>query len=201
VANRRTYTDEELVIAVQKASCWADVRESLGKTRGGASSHVKTVAIRLGLDTSHFSYRRSSVPLLLKQDLFSRPIQRTSKIGLTVAATWFLERGYNVAVPMEVASYDLIVESDQGLKKVQVKTTTSQDTGGCYTVSINRQAYDATSPTIGSHGRVKRTPYLESEIDFFFIVTGDHSFYLIPVQQVLGLQVLSLGRKYKNFLV
>lgn len=54
------------------------------------------------------------------------------------AAAWFLQRGYVAAVPLAVAQYDLITDSGQGFKRIQVKTTTAKDRSGRWRVPINR---------------------------------------------------------------
>lgn len=60
----RSYTDDQLRLAVANASSWADVMEGLGKNRKHPAEDIKPVAERLGLDTSHlgFASRRDVVP-------------------------------------------------------------------------------------------------------------------------------------------
>jgi len=98
--NNRTYTDQQLAEAVVGASSWADVMEKLGKPRSGAAMHVRKVADRLGLDSSHFIVRRNAVPVMESGPLpFGHPITGTgSTSSLSVAMQWFLERGYLVSV-------------------------------------------------------------------------------------------------------
>ncbi|WP_430503102.1 group I intron-associated PD-(D/E)XK endonuclease [Micromonospora trifolii] len=61
---------------------------------------------------------------------------RAAAIGEAIA--WFLRRGYLPSIPVEPTRYDLVVESDDGLKRVQVKSTTHQDPRGRYVVGIAR---------------------------------------------------------------
>jgi hypothetical protein len=52
--NRRTWTDDELTIAVYNARSWRGVLRSLGLYQNGPTHVVRREAGRLGLDTSHF---------------------------------------------------------------------------------------------------------------------------------------------------
>lgn len=107
-----------------------------------------------------------------------------------MATTWFMERGYMVSVPLEPARYDLIAESDEGLKRIQVKTTRA------HTVGIGRTVYGTgTSPSTGRYGR---GVYAPGEIDLFFIYTWDRRSYLIPLEAVQGQMTLNL-QKYESY--
>lgn len=107
---------------------------------------------------------------------FSRDVDpnllRAAAIGHAVA--WFLARGYTPSIPVEPAQYDLVVESDDGLQRVQVKSTTRRERSGRWCAGIRRQEY-----TPGD-GRSRRG-YRSDEIDLFFIVAGDGTAYLIPL--------------------
>lgn len=120
------------------------------------------------------------------------------KAALGLAIRWFLERGYTPSVPIEPTSYDLVVESDSGLLKVQVKTTTRRSKYGAWEVGVGHRPYCAEAP-VNAGGRRKRIPYPKGAIDWFFVVTSDEDIYLIPQSQVKGKATLSLGHKYDNF--
>ena len=191
MANIRTYTDEQLAAAVAGASCWSQVMRALGKAPGGGTQAVKAVAVRLGLDTSHFAYKRSFVPLPPPSLPFSQAAEADHRSGLCTAAKWFLDRGYNASVPLEPASYDLIVESDEGLKRVQVKTTKAVDhQTGRYAVAIRQMAY-----VTAGKGVRRQKPYSPDEVDLFFII-APNAMYLIPIEAVAGRVSLVLDGKY-----
>jgi PD-(D/E)XK endonuclease len=119
---------------------------ALGKTYR-RSVDVEAEARRLNLDTSHFApKRRNFVPVPGRELPFANPSKPGSQSGLTIAARWFLDRGYIVSVPLEPAPYDLVTESDEGLKRVQVKTTRQIRAGERYTVDVGRLVYDPTRP-------------------------------------------------------
>jgi hypothetical protein len=126
VPQKRTYTDEQLTDAVANATCWADVKEALGMRRQGHSTWLQRNAARLGLDTSHLAEnRRSAVPVPRTDLPFKEcPTHKIrGRVGASIAMQWFLSHGYMVSIPVETTTYDLVVESDDGLKRVQVKTT------------------------------------------------------------------------------
>lgn len=197
--NPRRYTDDQLKTAVHAATCWSDVMELLGFKRNASAHDVRPVVERLGLDTSHFNYKRSADRVPAGAALFTRPAEPGFRSGLSVAAKWFLDRNYIASVPLEVAPYDLVVESDDGLKRVQVKTTRSRRANR-YAVAIRRYRYDPDVNT-SARGRVRSEPYTKGEIDLFFVITSDGPMYLIPVEMVVGLTGLLLDEKYANFVI
>jgi hypothetical protein len=193
--NRRTYTDAQLKEAVASSSSWADVMEKIGKPRSGAAAHVRMVAGRLGLDSSHFIVRRNALPVMAAPPLpFTHG--RTgigSTSSLSIAMQWFLERGYLVSVPIEPAPYDLVTESDNGLERVQVKTTSRRDQAGGYKARLARSVYvSGAQPNSG--GSYKLVPYEAGIVDYFFVITKDGTTYLIPATVVEGAVDISLSR-------
>jgi hypothetical protein len=201
MANQRGYTDDQLRAAVATAYCWADVMEAIGKSRSWGSGEVQKAIARLSLDTSHFiPYVRSRERVAAPGSEFTRQPSPGSRSGLSVAAKWFLDRGYIASIPLEVAHYDLVVESDNGLKRVQVKTTGQLDKKGRFVASIHRRAYDPTAP-VNARGRVRSVCYAPDEVDILFIVTAAGDLYLVPISAVEGLKYLTLSEKYENFRV
>ena len=92
-----------------------------------------------------------------------------------------------VSIPVEPTPYDLLAESDEGLQRVQVKTTCG-DTVGVTRVKYGLRSY----PSSGKYGG--RRPYSADEIDLFFIYTATGAMYLIPVTAVKGMTRLALTR-------
>jgi hypothetical protein len=113
---------------------------------------------------------------------------------------WFLERGYIVSVPIEPAPYDLVTESDDGLKRVQVKSTARRERGGQFKARLTRRIYDPEAPK-SSAGRYRDVPYRPGTIDYFFIITQAGTTYLIPSEVVEGVQVVILSDRYEHFRV
>jgi hypothetical protein len=123
---------------------------------------------------------------------------RTAAIG--EAASWFLERGYVASIPLATTQYDLITESDEGFRRVQVKSTTSKDRGGRWVVGICRMEYGAAEEN-NSNGSRRKRPYRPDEVDLFFILTGNGEKYLIPLDATSGSLSLTLDEKYAAYKV
>ena len=86
-------------------------------------------------------------------------------------------------VPAEPLQYDLAVETPDGLKRVQVKSTSHFDRrSGCWSVSVCRKTANKT----------KSQAYSPDEVDLFMIVDGDLELYLIPFEVIGGRLTLSL---------
>jgi hypothetical protein len=196
----RSYSEQQLRDAVADAATWRDVMEALGKPRANSASHMQEHARQLGLDTSHFVTKytgRSPV----KRDLpFTSPVSSGARSGLSIAARWFLDRGYAVSLPIEPTPYDLIADSDDGLQRIQVKTTGRSDRAGGYRARLTRTIYDqAANPN--ARGNYREVPYGPDMIDYFFIVVTDGSMYLIPYEVVAGFMVIQLRAKYAAFVI
>jgi len=198
VSNKRTYTDDQLRQAIAIGTNWSNVMVALGKTPGSGTTAVKAVAERLGLDTSHFAHRQSFKPVAAAPTLFSNRPKGGGRSGLSIAAKWFLDRGYAVSVPLEPAAYDLVTESDDGLQRVQVKTTTCQERNGRYAANVSHMRCG--SPTRNANGNRRKVPYRKDEVDLFFIVTPAVS-YLIPADVIDGRLSIVLDEKYAAFAV
>lgn len=126
----------------------------------------------------------------------ARPLpDRLRAAAIGEAIRWFLERGYVPSVPVEPSRYDLVVESDEGLKKVQVKTTSFKGKYGLWQVHVHRTSYEASAKPRGVAGKRRSVSYTATEIDFFFVVTGDEK-YLIPIAVVGDAHNITLGKKY-----
>jgi hypothetical protein len=111
-----------------------------------------------------------------------------------------MERGYTVCVPVEPAPYDLVVDSDDGLVRVQVKSTVSKERTDRWVVRISRMAYErGTKP--GANGARVKCLYAPGEVDYFFVVTPVGDYYLIPLSATKGLASLTLDSKYGAFKV
>jgi PD-(D/E)XK endonuclease len=186
----RTWDDAQLRRAVADGMSWDDVFTSLGlrtltkETRARVEGH----AIRLGLDVEHLNsaVAEESEPSPLQLD----PM-RLRDAAAPLAAAWFMMRGCTVSFPIEQAVYDLLIQSNREILRVQVKTTTARGAAG--TVNVARRPYSAQN--LGP-----RMPYDAKVIDYFFIVDGDHNMYLIPSRVIAGRVGLGL-RTYRRYIV
>jgi len=88
---------------------------------GDERIRVKAHALRLSLDLSHLEDQPREAPSRLQ----AKPALRNLREAATsLAACWFSLCGFNPAIPVEPAVYDLLVSMPDGIKRVQVKTTT-----------------------------------------------------------------------------
>lgn len=97
------------------------------------------------------------------QDL-TPDIKRLREAGTTVAAMWFLLCGCNASIPVEPTIYDLLVFMPDGIKRVQVKTTTYNGKDG-WVVQVGRRPY-----SVGN--REGLVPYDPDLLDFFLFWTA-----------------------------
>lgn len=95
-----------------------------------------------------------------------------------LAAAWFTLCGHDVSWPLEPCRYDLLVVLDD-VVKIQVKTASVR-------TSATWVAWISSSGT-------ERRIYDPDEIDYFFVITGDLDYYLIPVAVVGGLHAIHLS--------
>lgn len=189
---KRRWSDAQLKRAVSESRSWHEVLSELGLSTksGNAQGHIKSHAVRLGLDLSHL---RASQPFeppsvsRLKADLKCLRVA-----GPTMAATWFALRGCAVSFPAEPTTYDLLVDAPDGIRRVQVKTSTSLTECG-WMVTIGRH------PNADSK-RGRLLAYDPESIDLFFIIDGDFAMYLIP-SRILAGRVRILIRTYASYTV
>ncbi len=110
----------------------------------------------------------------------------------SIAASWFSLCGFSVALPVEPTIFDLLVSTPDEIKRVQVKTTTYYSKDG-WMVVVGRRPY-----SVGN--REPLVPYDPELIDWFFIVDGDLSIYLVPSRVIAGC-VRILLRTYTKYIV
>jgi hypothetical protein len=185
------FTDDELRVVIGGSRSWAEVIRKLGLSIGGGDYlRVQRAAVKGGIDTSHmFGQLWNRAPVQTLPVPFTKKYDEANlhRVGSAVATAWFMARGYTVSIPVEPARYDMVVESDAGLQRVQVKTS-----GNPRRVSITRTVYGVgTTPSGGKYGR---RPYEADEIDLFFIYLASGEMFLIPLAAVLGHRNIALPR-------
>jgi hypothetical protein len=117
-------------------------------------------------------------------------------IGVARAIAWFTGQGYEVWVPLgEPERYDLlIVDADDRIQRVEVKTTTHRNERGDYVVQIK---------TCGGNqswnGTVKK--FDPTRVDFLFVLTDRWEEYVIPAASIRARTSLTLGRDMAPFRV
>ena len=121
---------------------------------------------------------------------------RNAAVGYAI--TWFMRRGHVASVPIVTTRYDLVVDTDSGLKKIQVKTTNSRENSGRFLVFVSHAEYDSTRQSNAS-GKRRRVPYDATDVDWFFILTSEKDIYLIP-RSVTGSRIsLTLDKAWASY--
>ena len=98
------------------------------------------------------------------------------------------------AIPVEPTVYDLLVSMPDGIKRVQVKTTTYNSKDGW-------KIRSAEGDLLGSGTEERLVPYDPELIDLFFIVDGDLTMYLIPSKVIARPGRPILLRTYAKYIV
>lgn len=111
--------------------------------------------------------------------------------GLSCAIAYFGSNGYTVSIPLnDTQDYDLVVDIDGTLKKVQVKATNVKDTNNSYKISLR---------TISGTTRKVCKTVIDTDIDLLFCLCGDGSMFLIPKEIIKNTNTLSLYKAKSKF--
>lgn len=112
-------------------------------------------------------------------------------IGIGKAIAHFTELGYIVSIPLtDSQKYDLIVDIDSLLYRVQVKTTTFK-VGNVYQVLLKTNG--------GNKTRTTESLFDNSESDILFIWCDDGSMFSIPTLEISNTHTLNLGDKVVKY--
>lgn len=114
--------------------------------------------------------------------------------GIGSAIKYFTSNGITVSIPLnDNQGYDLIVELEKKLLKVQVKTTTSKQSNGNYKASLRT--------TGGNQSFNYAKKFEKNSCDYLFILTEDDEEYFIPVEKLNNINSITLYEKYEEFRV
>ncbi len=95
-------------------------------------------------------------------------------------------RGFPVAVPTQRSSFDLLVTFAEGVRRIQVKTTTFRGKHGTWQVCVGQRPYQLDKTA-------SRTAYDPDSVDYFFIIDGDYIAYVIPSAVIAGRLAINVG--------
>ena len=113
-------------------------------------------------------------------------------IGLTDAIAWFGANGCGVLLPLiDAQPYDLVVESGDGLQRVQVKTTTVRSPYGVFVVSLATNG--------GNQSFHTRKPFDPTEAELLYVLTDEGVRYLIPTAVIRSRTALNLGARVARY--
>ena len=121
--------------------------------------------------------------------------RKQGNAGLGIAIAYLSRIGVEVAIPLtDTQRYDLIVVHDQGMERVQVKTTTMRD--------ARYGHYRATVQCIGRNntGTVRRK-FDQTDYEWLFVVCGDACCYMIPSSAITASTAFYLTRRYDPYML
>ena len=118
--------------------------------------------------------------------------RKQGDVGLGLAIGHFAARGFTVCVPLtDNQDYDLVVEEESVLKKVQVKTSKQKNDNGTFEVNLRVLG--------GNRSWNKVAKFFNPKVvDYVFVVTSDGDQYLIPSSEIKSKSSITVGIKYKE---
>ena len=121
--------------------------------------------------------------------------KKQGDVGLGIAISYFTIKGYTVCIPLtDSQDYDLIVEFNECLNRIQVKTTFYKTKYGSYQVGLKVCGGNRTYNTVKKFDKLS--------CDYLFIVTEEDNRYLIPTSVFNSLRSnINLCKKYDEFKV
>ena len=116
-------------------------------------------------------------------------------IGVAKAIYVYTALGYIVSIPnTDNSKYDLIIDKDKQIKRVQVKTTTYQTKYGIYQVLLKTSG--GNQSWNGEVGKIE-----SSNVDIVFIVCNDGTCYEFPIAELENSSTVNLGKDKDQFKV
>ena len=113
--------------------------------------------------------------------------------SLGVAIAYYSANGYTVSIPLnDTQDYDLIVDKDNKLKKVQVKSTACKTKYGNYQVALKSCG--------GTKGKTYKI-LIDTNVDELFILTEDLNMYIVPIEEINNKTTLNICEKYYKYKV
>ena len=113
--------------------------------------------------------------------------------GLGMAIAYYTSNGYIVSLPLnDTQDYDLIVEKNNKLRRVQVKSTSCKTKYGVYQVALKSCG--------GTIGKTYKT-IINTNIEDIFIFLEDKSMYIIPKEEIKNRATLNICEKYIKYKV
>ena len=115
-------------------------------------------------------------------------------IGLGKAINYFTSHNHTVALPLnDTQKYDLIVDIDNKLQRISVKTSRYSNEYGSYEVMLK----NAGGTSKGSKIRL----FDNTSCDYVFIYTANNDLYLIPSNKIDAKNSIKVGKKYIEYKV
>lgn len=113
--------------------------------------------------------------------------------SLGMAIAYYTSNGYVVSIPLnDTQDYDLIVDKNNIIKRVQVKCSGCKDKNGHYQIALKSCG--------GTKGKIYKT-IIDTEIDEVFILLENMDIYIIPKENINNKSTLTICKKYFKYKV
>lgn len=114
-------------------------------------------------------------------------------LALSKAIAYFMESGYEVLLPIgDKRPYDLVVEKDGTLQKVQCKYTSHKTKYGVYVAPLRVMGGNRSSGNTSKR-------YSKEDFDLLFVYTAEGTMYNIPFKNVTSSNAFSLGNNAEEY--
>jgi hypothetical protein len=118
--------------------------------------------------------------------------KKQGDLGLGKAIGWLTECGYTVSIPLtDSQDYDLIVDMDNKLNKVQVKTTRYKNKNGIFCVNLSVKGGNQSSNTIKK--------FDANFTDYVYVYTSNNEMYFIPSCEIKTKNNLNIGKLFSKY--
>ncbi len=113
--------------------------------------------------------------------------------GIGAAIAYYTSKNIIVSIPLtDSQDYDLVVDIDSTLYKVQVKFTSQKAKSGNYIVSLR---------SISGSSKESYKTVIDTLIDYLFIIADNNDKYIIPIIDIENINTLTITdeiiKKYK----
>jgi hypothetical protein len=110
--------------------------------------------------------------------------------GIGAAIAYFTRQGHNVLIPLtDSQEYDLVVDIDGFLNKVQVKYTAQKAPSGSYLIALR---------SISGSSRQEYKTVQNTDIDYLFCLTELGDTYLVPILELNHASTMTINTAFKD---
>jgi hypothetical protein len=110
--------------------------------------------------------------------------------GIGAAIAYFTQEGHNVLIPLtDSQDYDLVVDIDGLLNKVQVKYTSQKAPSGKYVIALR---------SISGTSRQTYKTVQDTNIDYLFCLTESGDTYLVPIIELSHASTITITSEFKD---
>ena len=120
-----------------------------------------------------------------------KTFKKQGLLGEARAIYEYTKLGYIVSKPLQDCDYDLVVEKDGILKRIQVKTTTQIPKGKYFVCNLRVLGGNQSFNTVK-----KRNP---ESYDELFVLSNNGECWSIPVNNFNALSTLTLDRRFDSY--